>query len=293
MAGVATKTKDLLDKLGRRGPLGVDTGDLGFTGLPGAVYVPRGGSSPAPLIGFAHDWTKGPRHYADTFKYLASWGFVVVAPATSRGPLPNHQLFADQLSEAIENVLHARLGRGSVRADARRIGLAGHGMGAGVATLLASQRTDIDAVAAVFPKDTTPSAIERSVLCDCPSLILSASGGALAIDATELHRCWRGPVLHRRLDSAMETGFVERNPLLDGIGLADPDARTLRTVRPLLAGYLLATVAGDEHFAKLADPEEKVAKTTVLTEEMLDEEDDDSLAGAPPMLRLFKSVTGG
>ena len=56
---------------------------------------------------------------------------------------------------------------------------------------------------------------------------------------------------------------------------------------------LLATVAGDEHFAKLADPEEKVAKTTVLTEEMLDEEDDDSLAGAPPMLRLFKSVTGG
>ena len=82
MATVATKTKNLLDTLSRRGPHGVDTGDLGFTGTPGTVFVPRSVDSPAPLVAFAHDWTKGPRHYVDTLKHLASWGFVVVAPDT-------------------------------------------------------------------------------------------------------------------------------------------------------------------------------------------------------------------
>ncbi|MBB1049112.1 hypothetical protein G6028_15225, partial [Dietzia cercidiphylli] len=163
MALVAIKTKALLDKVNRRGPYGVDTGDLGFTGTPGVVFVPRDAPSPAPVVGFAHDWTKGPRDYTDTLKHLASWGFVVVAPATDRSPRPNHQHFADHLSAAIEDVLQARLGRGTVRADPRRIGLAGHGLGGGVCALLASQRTDIGAVAMAFPTETVPAAADRAI----------------------------------------------------------------------------------------------------------------------------------
>lgn len=293
MAAVATKTKDLLESLSHRGPYGVDTGDLGFTGLPGTVLVPRGAPSPAPLVAFAHDWTKGPRHYVDSLKHLASWGFVVVAPATDASGVPRHQHFADNLSACIENVLVARLGRGGVRADPRRIGLAGHGLGGGVSALLASQRTDIDAVAMVFPTATVPSAAEQAIYCDASALLLSASGGIHAEDASALHLAWRGPMVHRRLANAMESGFVERNPLLDGIGLADPDRRTLRSVRPLLAGYLLAALAGEDTYSAFTATDEKIKNTVVVTDEILDDEEDEALAGTPPLLKIFKSFTGG
>lgn len=292
MAPVATKTKDLLSKVNRRGPYGVDTGDLGFTGTPGAVFVPRDAPSPAPLVGFAHDWTKGPRDYLDTCKHLASWGFVVVVPATDRSPRPNHQHFADHLSAAIEDVLQATLGRGTVRADPRRIGLAGHGLGGGVCALLASQRTDIDAVAMIFPTETVPDAADRAITIDAPALLLSASGGVHAEDARALHLGWRGPIVHRRLEKAIETGLVEAAPLLKYVGLADPDRRTQRAVRPLLAGYLLTALAGDDTYSAFADPEEKFKDTVTVTDQVLDEEDDDLMAGRPPLLKLVKRFTG-
>ena len=292
MATVATKTKDLHNQLGRRGPYGVDTGDLGFTGTRGAVFVPRGAESPAPLIGFAHDWTKGPQHYVDTLKHLASWGFVVVAPGTDLSLRPHHQHYADHLSAAIEDVLHATLGRGAVRADARRIGLVGHGLGGGVAALLASQRTDIDTVAMVFPTDTVPSAADRAYTIDAPALPLSAAGGVHAEAARALQESWRGPLVHRRLAKGIETGLVERNPLLKYVGLADPDRRTQRTVRPLLAGYLLAELAGDRTYAPFADPDTKLKDTVTVTPEMLDEEEDSALPSTPPLLKLVKTFTG-
>lgn len=293
MGFVAIKTKELHAKVSRRGPFGVDTGDLGFTGIPGAIFVPRGAPSPAPIVGWAHDWTKGPQHYTDTLKHLASWGFVVVAPSTDHGPRPSHQMFADHLSAAIENTLQSTLGRGSVRADPRRIALAGHGLGGGVAALLASQRTDIDAVAMVFPSETVPSAAERASLIDAPGLLIEASGGTFAEDARDLHVAWRGELVHRRLEKAIEKGLVERKSLVVGVGLADPDKRTHRAVRPLLAGYLLATVGDDDDYAAFTDPEAKFKDTVSVTREMLAEEADDLVPSAPPLLRLAKSFIGG
>lgn len=293
MATVAIKTKELLDTLSRRGPHGVDIGDLGFTGTPGTVVVPRGAPSPAPVVGFAHDWTKGPVHYIDTLKHLASWGFVVVAPATDNSPRPNHQHFADHLSAAIEDTLQATLGRGSVRADPRRIALAGHGLGGGVSALLASQRTDIDAVAMVFPAETVPSAADRAITIDAPALLLSASGGVHAEDARALQLAWRGRIVHRRLDKAIEAGLVERSPLLENIGLADPDRRTHRTVRPLLAGYLLSALAGDEDYAAFADPDATFPGSVTVTDELLEQEEGQLVSSAPPLLKLVKSFTGG
>ena len=290
---MAIKTKELLDALSRRGPHGVDTGDLGFTGTPGTVFVPRDAASPAPLVGFAHDWTKAPRYYVDTLKHLASWGFVVVAPATDRSPRPHHQHFADHLSAALEDTLQATLGRGAVRADPRRIGLVGHGLGGGVCALLASQRTDIDAVAMAFPTETIPAAADRAVTIDASALLLSASGGVHMEDARSLHLAWRGPIVHRRLEKAIETGLVERNPLLENIGLADPDQRTQRTVRPHLAGYLLATLAGDDSYAAFADPDAKFKGAVTVTDEMLDREEDELLPSTPPLLKLVKGFTGG
>lgn len=293
MAIVAKKTKELLARVNRRGPHAVDRGDLGFTGTPGVVFVPRGAPSPAPVVGWAHDWTRGPEHYVDTLKHLASWGFVVVAPSTDRSLRPNHQHYADHLSAAVEDVLQATLGRGVVRADPHRIALAGHGLGGGVAALLASQRTDIDAVAMIFPTETVPSAAHRAMTVDAAGLLLSAAGGVHAEDARELHLAWRGDLVHRRVEKAIETGLVERNALIERIGLADPDRRTHREVRPLLAGYLLATLAGDDTYGPFADPEAEFKGTVAVTDEMLEEPGDDPLTSTPPLLKLVKSFTGG
>ena len=290
---MAIKTKELHAKVSRRGPYGVDTGDLGFTGTPGTIFVPRHAPSPAPVVGWAHDWTKSPEYYTDTLKHLASWGFVVVAPATDRSPRPNHQHFADSLSAAIEDALQARLGRGKVRADPRRIALAGHGLGGGVAALLASQRTDIDAVVMVFPSETVPSAADRAMLIDSPALLLSASGGEHGGDARTLHLAWRGELVHRRLEKAIEKGLVERKSALVGVGLADPDKRTHREVRPLLAGYLLATLGDDDDYAAFANPEAKFKDTVLVTDEILAEEADDLVPSAPPLMKLVKGFTGG
>ena len=65
--------------LGRRGRFDIDFGDLGFAGVPGKVYVPRMDARRAPLLAFAHDWTKSSRYYEDTLKHLASWGFIAAA----------------------------------------------------------------------------------------------------------------------------------------------------------------------------------------------------------------------
>ncbi|MEH6381320.1 MAG: hypothetical protein V7768_06400, partial [Dietzia cercidiphylli] len=88
------------------------------------------------------------------------------------------------------------------------------------------------------------------------------------------------------------TGLVEGAPLVKYVGLADPDRRTQRAVRPLLAGYLLSTLADDATYSAFADPETKLKGTVAVTDAMLEEEDDDLVAGAPPLLKLAKSFTG-
>ena len=126
---------------------------------------------------------------------------------------------------------------------------------------------------------------------------MRASGpGALRVhgeDARELHLAWRGELVHRRLDKAIETGLVERNSLVGQIGLADPDRRTQRAVRPLLAGYLLATLAGDDDFAAFAGHEAKIKDTVPVTDEMLAEEAEELVASTPPLLKLVKGFIGG
>ena len=58
-----------------------------------------------------------PQRYAETMRYLASWGFVVVAPNTQRSPLPSHAGMARDLSRRCGWSSHGQLGGGRVRGD--------------------------------------------------------------------------------------------------------------------------------------------------------------------------------
>ena len=66
---MADKLKNLVPRLGKRGPHRVLTGDLDFAGLPGRVYTPAEGTG-IPGIAFGHDWRIGVEHYHATLRHL-------------------------------------------------------------------------------------------------------------------------------------------------------------------------------------------------------------------------------
>ena len=127
-------------------------------------------------------------------------------------------------------------------------------VGAGVSALLASQRTDIDAVAMVFHAETVPSAADRAMTIDSPALLLSAGGGVHAEDARALHLAWRGPIVHRRLEKAIETGLVEGAPNSDNrretpLRLTKKGRALYERLAPVVLDYerrLLAHLSPDE-----------------------------------------------
>lgn len=294
--GVAQKVKEQLERLRQRGPHAVDVGNLGFTGIKGTIYVPRGVKGRLPLVAFAHDWTKSSRYYTETLRHLASWGFMVVSPDTDSGLLVNTTTYAENLSRAIESAAYATIGRGTAFADVRHIALFGNGIGAGVATVLASYRTDIEAVVAAFPKAVAPSAAQRSTLVDASGLILSAVNSEDSSESSWLGQMWKGPVIHRRLPSAENDGLVERGPLLKGVGLTTGHHATQILTRQYATGFLLATVGQDDSYEAFADPEQKIGNSILITPEKMDEEEAKAAKEAlqrPPMwLAAGKAMLG-
>lgn len=270
---MAKKVKEQLERLRGRGPHAVDVGDLGFSGVAGKVYVPRDAKGKVPLVAFAHDWTKSARYYTETLRHLASWGFIVVACDGSDKLFVDTTKFVEDLSASIEAVAYATLGRGTARVDVTRIGLFGHGIGAGVATVLASYRTDITAVVAAFPKAVAPSAVDRASLVDASGLILSAANSEDSSESTWLGQTWNGPVIHRRLPAAENDGLVERGPLLRKVGLTTGHHATQIATRQFAAGYFLAVLAEDKDYKAFADPEAKIGDSILIDAEHLDKEE--------------------
>lgn len=274
---VANKAKKLIGKLGRRGPHDVDFGDLGFTGVSGRIYVPRIKAGKAPLVAFAHDWTKSSRYYEDTLKHLASWGFIAAATDAGSGIFSSQNKYIDAISDSIEAAVFANLGHGKLRADPRSIGLFGHGLGATAATALASYRTDISAVVAAFPKAASAGTIGRASLISAPGLVISAEKGDEDHEAESLSQIWNGPCILRRAD-VDENGLVERSALLRKVGLAGGDRKTQQLVRSLATGFLLSELAGDEEYAVFASADAAIPGTTLVDDELIEKEEQKALA---------------
>ena len=133
--------KQIVSELGRPGPHEVLRGELALVGLPGVLFTPASGEG-LPAVAFGHDWLNPASRYLGLLRHLASWGIVAAAPDTERGPFASHRRLAADLRTALDVCSSVRLGgtaRGAaVSVDPRKLGLAGHGMGAGAAVLAAS-----------------------------------------------------------------------------------------------------------------------------------------------------------
>ena len=220
---MAEKFKKQLSKLSKRGPHHVLIGDLSYAGLPGKVYTPARVMGVA-AIAFGHDWMTSVKSYHQTLQHLASWGIVVAAPATEMGFMPNHQGLAADLESCLQIVAGVKLGTGNVTVSPAKLGVAGHGMGAGAAILTAAGRDNIHAVGALYPAATAPSAVTAAAHTIAPGLIIGP-GKATDFDSNESVKIaaqWAGPVTYREVSKGTQSGFSEGAVVKALVGMGRP-----------------------------------------------------------------------
>lgn len=252
VAAVATPKK-LAALLGKRGPHKVLRGDLAFAGQPGVVFTPAEGYN-LPAVAFGHGWLLGANRYKGTLEHLASWGIVAAAPDTGRGPMPSHRGLATDLGTVLDIVTGVRLGGGDISVHPDKLGVAGHGMGAGVAVLAAAARHDVKAVAALFPAPTSPSAEDAAATLTVPGLVLgdAALTDTLNDNTNSLAQAMGEQSTFRRLEKASSDGMVEGRRLLSPLGVAKTERWTVNTTRVLLTAFMLYHLTGESKYEDLA-----------------------------------------
>ncbi|TQM28687.1 dienelactone hydrolase family protein [Nocardia bhagyanarayanae] len=260
---MSASVKSLLSTLTSRGPHRVLRGNLAIAGQPGVVYTPENGLG-LPAVAFGHGWLTGVANYRELLQHLASWGFVVAAPDTERGPIPSHLGLATDLLTTLDICTGVRLGDGEISVHPDKLALVGHGMGAGAAVIAAAQRR-VAAIAALYPAPTAPSAETLAPDLDIPALVVAGDDvSSVSCNALSLTAAWGGEALLRTVDGASHNGIIEGRRALAALGASKHEAKTSRTTRALLVGYLNYHVLGDKTYKPFADPEAAIPHTQLV-----------------------------
>jgi len=257
------RKRTALSALTRRGPHQVLRGDLGFAGIPGAVFTPAEGFQ-LPGVAFGHDWMCDVEDYVGTLEHLASWGIVAAAPDTQRGLVPSALTLSHDLASTLDVISGVRLGNGQISVAADQLGLVGHGFGGAAAVLAAAGEITVAAVAALFPAVTKPSAEAAAATLTVPGLVLASPDDATSLrtDALEVAAGWDGAVL-RVVDKADPSNLAEKRKLSRLLlGFTGSTDNTQKTVRALLTGFLLFHLTGDEAYQEFADPDAELPGTS-------------------------------
>lgn len=261
-----------LSDLSNRGPHRVMEGDLGYTGLPGKVYAPAQGRD-LPAVAFGHDWRRDISAYESTLRHLASWGIVVVAPDTETGLNPDHRGFAADLETALQIAAGVRIGNGNITVSPNKLGLVGHGMGGGAAVLSAVDNEKVGAVAAIYPSNVAPSAVEAARNLFLPGLIIGPGEDADALfspgNPAKLAYNWAGKAAYRTVKKGDQEGFSEDSLGWRLLGLGKSDRKNQTTVRGLVTGFLLHQLADEKKYAAFSDPEASGKNVESLTGDKL------------------------
>jgi dienelactone hydrolase len=247
--------REAVARLADDGPHEVLRGDLGMIGVPGVVYTPEAGLG-LPAVAFGHDWLQPVGRYVGLLRHLASWGFVVAAPDSHRGPLPSHARFAADLRTALDVCIGVRLGEGRISVDGRRTALAGHGIGAGAALLAAAETPRLAAVVALAAAQTRPSALDAARRVTAPTLHIVAGKDTVtpaAGHAEPIAAAAAGPVWLRTLRKADHSGFLDGRHWSDLLVTGSPKAKTRRLTRALVTAFLLHHLADEDRGDVLID----------------------------------------
>ncbi|KQB84249.1 dienelactone hydrolase family protein [Corynebacterium oculi] len=257
-----------LSKLSKRGPHRVLVGDLAYAGLPGKVYTPAEGNG-IPAVAFGHDWLTGIKAYRVTLRHLASWGIAVAAPDTQTGFHPDHRSLAADLNTAMQILAGVKLGHGNVTVSPGKIGLVGHGMGAGAAILASANEEKVRAVACAYPAVTSPSSEEAARAVKAPGLILGSGRDSLVESGNpaRVAHHWKGNVAYRELENGTQHGFSEDTVRKLLVGASGPQTSAKETARGLITGFLLHQLAGEKKYSGFSEPDATAKKVLAFTDE--------------------------
>jgi dienelactone hydrolase len=270
--------KQIVSELGRPGPHEVLRGELALVGLPGVLFTPASGEA-LPAVAFGHDWLNPASRYLGLLRHLASWGIVAAAPDTERGPFASHRRLAADLRTALDVCSSVRLGgtaRGAaVSVDPRKLGLAGHGMGAGAAVLAAGVTAHdtrvqavgepywesgsdlvVQAVATIALSESRPSAHEAARAVHVPGMHVAFGKDLVAPPAAgtqPVAEAWAGPSVMRTIKKASHLGIVEGKHWSDLVLDGKADLGVGTTVKGLLTAFLLHHLAGEKKYSDVVD----------------------------------------
>lgn len=277
---MSANLKKSLSKLSKRGPHRVLVGDLAYAGLEGKVYTPAEGDG-LPAVAFGHDWMKRPKHYHATLRHLASWGIVAGAPATEQGINPDHTGFAADLDSTLQILAGVRLGHGKATVNPGRLGLVGHGMGAGAAVLAAANNERVTAVAALFPAEVSPSSYDAARNVKVPGMIVGSGTGELfgAGNPEKLANWWGGEAVYRQVDGINQQTFSEDTLFKIAFGIGWPQPSGQERVRGLLTGYLLHQLTGDNDYSDYSEELAEGPKIESVSRAELAKRVDDNVEG--------------
>ena len=267
MAGA--KPKHLVEELSHRGPHKVLRGDLALIGLPGLVFTPRSGLG-LPAVAFGHGFLQPPQRYLGLLRHLASWGIVVAAPGTQRGPLASHRLFAADLRTTLDVCVGVRLGDGEISVDQGKLGLAGHSTGGGAAVLAAAGDDRVRAVATLAATQTKPFATDAASQCRMPGLHLAASLDLVAPavgHAGLIHSNWARDSQLRTLPKATHLAFAEGRHWSTLLIPGKSAHAAQKLARVLLTAFFLTHLTGTDRYRPLLDGDIKGAPITHEEEE--------------------------
>lgn len=242
--------KKHLAQLSKRGPHRVLVGDLSYAGLPGKIYAPAEGNG-VPAVAFGHDWRKSVKDYHATLRHLASWGIVAVAPDTETGFAPDHRAFSSDLESALQVAAGVKLGTGKVTVSPGKLGITGHGMGAGAAILASANNSAVNAVVALYPAVTAPPAYEAARAVTAPGLVIGTDASDL-FDTGNPARVaynWGGDIAYREINKSTQFGFAEDTMFQFLVGQGRPQATAQETARGLMTGFLLHQLDGARKYS--------------------------------------------
>ena len=250
-----------LEYFAYRGPHRVAIGDLAPRACR-ADLRPTSGRR-CPIVAVGHGWLQPAERYADTMRYLASWGIIVVAPNTHRSFFSSHQGLALDMSRALRMVAYGDLGgrsgpRGSTptrrpRAfHRRRCGDPGG----------AAKDDQIKAVVTVTAAETRPSAIEAAGKVEVPSLHLIGSKDDMAeSDGARSPASCTGPAQLRMVKGSRASRSVRGQAFVNNIIGADSDKRVQQATRMLASAFFIRYLTDADQLAD--ELENKIKGTTV------------------------------
>lgn len=136
-----------------------------------------------PIISFGHGFTINPNVYIHLYRHLASWGYIVIAPATETGFSPSHIEFARDLTFVLRDMKRkSRIPSDFFynAVDTINTGIFGHSMGGGCSFLAGSLDTSVKAISSLAAAITNPSSIVAIQQIRRPIQLLSGQRDSIA-----------------------------------------------------------------------------------------------------------------